>query len=121
MSRREKQIAELAVLEAELQGRLEGELKRVACGADSLFFTTREFNPHQLPEHRLPKISEELSRLTSKALELREQLGEPVETSIGALFRRALQRCADLSDHHRPGPSHMAQELLAEIREQRGS
>jgi hypothetical protein len=81
-----------------------------------LFFHTREFNPHKLPDHMLPKESEELSELTSEALRLRERLGEPIEVSVAFAFRRALRRATDLADHHRAGPIRMAAELLAELR-----
>ncbi len=116
MSRREKQLAQLAELETELKRRLEGALQRVARGESSLFFHTREFNPHGLPAHVLPKESEELSQTASAALRLRELLGEPAEGSVAFAFRRTLQRATDLADDHRPGPARLAEELLAELR-----
>jgi hypothetical protein len=116
VSRREKQHGQLAELEADLWRRLEVALERVAQGQNSLFFHTREFNPHDLADHMLPKESEELSAAASEALRLREFLGEPVEGSVGLAFRRALHRATDLADHHRLGPARMAEELLAELR-----
>ena len=64
----------------------------------------------------LPNVSEKLSETASEALRLRELLGEPVEDSVAFAFRRALRRATDLSNHHRPGPARMAEELLAELR-----
>jgi hypothetical protein len=116
VSRREKQRGQLTELEADLQRRLEVALERVAQGQNSLFFQTREFNPHNLADHMLPKESQELCDAASEALSLREFLGEPVEGSVAFSFRRALQRATDLADHHRPGPVRMAEELLAELR-----
>lgn len=116
MSRREKQLEQLSRIESELRRRIENALEQVAQGHNSLFFHMQEFNPHNLPEHMLPKESEELSETASEALRLRQVLGKPVEGSVAFAFRRALQRATDLADHHRPGPVRMAEGLLAELR-----
>lgn len=112
MARREKQLGQLAELEADLQRRLEVALERVEQGQNSLFFHTREFNPHGLPDHMRPKKSEDLSEAASEALRLRELLGEPFEGSVAFAFRRALHRATDLADHHRPGPVRICRGTL---------
>jgi len=116
VSRRQKQLEQLAGIESELRRRLENALEQVAHGHNSLFFHTREFNPDNLPDHMLPKESEELSEIACEALRLRELLGEPIEVSVAFAFRRALRRATDVADHHRAGPVRMAGELLAELR-----
>ena len=112
MSRRQKQLERLRALERELRRLLTTELERVSRGENTLFFTTNEFNPAQLPLHRLPKGTAAISELASQTLTLRLELDEPVQGSIGELFRDALQRANDTQNHDRFGPIRQARELL---------
>jgi hypothetical protein len=109
-----KQHAHLASVEADLLHRLLQHLPAVAAGRDTLFFTTREFNPFAL---RISTTGQELAELALKALALREALGEPAEGSVGQMFRAALQESADVNDHHRLGPIRLAERLLAALDE----
>jgi hypothetical protein len=115
LSRRTKQLARLAVIEAELRARLVEELQSVARGGNTLFFNTVEFNPCELPAHRLPKQTAELSELAAEALALRAALNEPTERSIGQIFRRALQDAANMNEHQRLGPIRQAEAVLSEL------
>jgi hypothetical protein len=109
-----KQRAHLASIEADLLQRLLQQLPAVAAGRDTLFFTTREFNPFAL---RVSTTGQELAELALEALALREALSEPAEGSVGHMFRAALQESADVNDHHRLGPIRLAERLLAALRE----
>jgi len=115
MSRREKQRARLSAIETELQRRLVDALKRVARGEDSLFFTTAEFNPFNLPAHMLPKGSTELSELALESLRLRESLGDSPNGSVAEMFRASLREASATADHNRLGPARLAAKLLDEL------
>jgi hypothetical protein len=112
VSRRQKQLDRLAALEADLRQRLISEIEAVASGRNTNFFCVPEFNPHGLPAHMLSAKAEELSTLALQALQLRETLHEPVENSVGHLFRQALREANDLTNHDRLGPIRHAQVLL---------
>jgi hypothetical protein len=116
LARREKQLETLSAMEKELRGRLMIELERVAKGENSLFFVTRGFNPHGLPEHMLPAVSRELSELASKCLDLADSLGEAGGAPVSSVLHRYLGRASNLADHHRPGAARLARELLADLR-----
>jgi len=115
MSRREKQRARLSAIETELHRRLVDALKRVARGEDSLFFTTAEFNPFNLPPHMLPKSSAELSELASEGLRLRESLGDALNGNVAEMFRASLREASGTADHNRLGPARLAAKLLDEL------
>ena len=114
-ARTSKQRVRLDMLEAELLRKLIAQLKIVADGKDTLFFTTAEFNPFDLPQHMLSPVAEELSELSLEAIRLRELLGEPDEQSVGHVFRRALREATDISNHQRLGPIRRAAQLLAAL------
>lgn len=116
MSRREKQEDRLAALERQLHSRLTTELEIVAAGKNTLFFTTAEFNPHQLNEHMLPADTAELYELASEAMDLCATLGDPQGAPVAALFRRYIERANNLADHHRLGPARLAREMLDELK-----
>jgi hypothetical protein len=111
-SGRTKQRAHLDTVEAELLHRLLEHLPGVAAGRDTLFFTTREFNPFEM---RVPTISQEIDDLAIEALAVRTVLGEPADGSVAQLFRAALAGSADLNDHHRLGPVRLAERLLSAL------
>jgi len=113
VSRTQKQRERLEAIEADLHKRLIAALELVAGGRNTDFFRTNEFNPFEL---RVPEESEELSDLALEALRLRALLGDPVEESIGAVFRSALALANDRSNAHRLGAIRRAQELLATLR-----
>lgn len=115
MSRRQKQSARLHTIELDLRRRLTEALERVARGENTLFFTTAEYNPFQLPAHMLPSVTAELSELASEALSLRLALGETIRGSVGEVFQDALCRAGDTSSHNRLGPIRHARELLTQL------
>jgi hypothetical protein len=115
LSGRDQQLEQLAMIEGDLLRRLEDQLERATHATNPLFFVTREFNPNNLSDGLIPRASEELARLASEALVLRETLGERVEGSVGFVFRRALRRAANLDDPDRNAPSQRAEQLLVEL------
>jgi len=108
----DKNRARLAVLEADLWTRLTAELRNVAAGRNTLFFSASEYNAHSLPAHMLPTGTGEILAMAADALNLRNELGEPCEDTVGALFLDALKRANDTSNHNRIGPRRLAKDLL---------
>jgi hypothetical protein len=116
VSRDQRQWGRLLAIEAELRQRLIGELEIVARGYNTTFFCTREFIPPEWPPGTLSETAEELSALALQALRLRESLREPIENSVGDIFRQALREANDLTNQHRLGPIRHAQWLLDVLR-----
>lgn len=103
MSRENKQTARLEAIEHELIQRLLLDLEKVASGHGTLYFVSREFNPHALPEHMLYPSTAELVALSGEALSLREARGLPCEGSVGSLFLNACRDLATVGDPHALG------------------
>ena len=116
MSRKQKQAERLSILESDLHSRLMTELESVARGKNTLFFMTAEFRPHDLPAHLLPKGTAELCDLAFEALELAAVLEDQEGAPVATLFQRYVARANNIADHHRPGPTRLAQEMLDELK-----
>lgn len=107
--------ARRAILETDLHSRLIAELRNVAAGRSTFFFTSPEYNQCDLPRHMLPVGTADLLAMAVEALRLREELGEPSEGTVGAILQDALRRANDTSNHNRLGPIRLAQELLTRL------
>jgi hypothetical protein len=106
---------ELSKLEDELRTRLCTELRAVAAGGDTLFFFTKEYNPHDFLESHMSKTSDELLQLARETIRLRKLLVLPTDLCVGHLFEMACIENADLDNPHRLGPIRRAAKLLSQI------
>jgi hypothetical protein len=112
--RTRKQEAQLRATETQLSAMLASVLPRVARSGELIFFNS-EFAPPDVQSHSLPQESEELFDLAHASVSLREELGEPVQDSVGELYLSACREAANSSNADRRGPRQLATWLLAEL------
>lgn len=112
--RHNKLEAQLAATEAELVTLLRGALPHTAVHGDMLFFNSR-FRPANVQPHWVSSGSETLLSLATESVELRGQLGRPVNGSPGQLYIAACTEAADTSNGNRRGPRQLAAWLANEL------
>jgi hypothetical protein len=109
MSRHEKLYARLRLEEADLRMQLVANLRRVASGRNTMFFTTIDGAP--------TAAGEPVLTLARRILDLATQVGEPHSGLLAAIVLQAFEVANDRTNEHRLGPIRLAQELLKQLGE----
>ena len=109
VSRREKLYARLRQEETELRHTLLANLRAVANGRNTLFFTTIDGIPTAAGEPVLTRARE--------IVNLARQLGEPESELVATIVIGAFEQANDRDNEHRLGPIRLAQDLLKRLGE----
>ena len=109
MSRREKLYARLRSEEAELRVLFVANLRMVASGRSTMFFTTIDGAPTAAGEPMLTRAR--------AILDLATQAGEPHVDLLAAVVIQAVEGANDRTNEHRLGPIRLAQQLLKQLGE----
>lgn len=109
MSRRDKLYARLRSEEAKLRVLFVANLRIVARGRSTMFFTTIDGAPVAAGAPVLV--------LARRILELATQICEPHSDLLASLVVQTFEDANDRSDEHRLGPIRLAQELLKQLGE----
>jgi hypothetical protein len=109
MSRREKLYARLRSEETELRTLLAANLRMVASGRNTMFFTTIGGVATAAGEPVLTRAR--------GIIDLANQVGEPHSELLAAAVLAAFEAANDRTNEHRLGPIRLAQELLKQLGE----
>ncbi|MBV9496337.1 MAG: hypothetical protein JOZ54_18960 [Acidobacteria bacterium] len=109
MARREKLHARLRAEEGELRTLFIGQLRTVAGGRNTTFFTTIDGVPTAAGEPVLTRAR--------RILDLAAQLDQPPLDLVATRVVRAFEVANDRDNEHRLGPIRLAQELLKQLDE----
>ncbi len=99
--------------EASLRERLRPALQAASSSGQDLF-TNSQFNPNGLNLAHLPPVVEDLLEAANRCVALREDLGLPIENSVGQLYLLCCSESAS-SNPHRRGPKRLAAWLLTAL------
>src|ERR1700759_5692290 len=111
MSKDDKFTRQLESMERQFRDRLLGILPNTAKTGSALF-TNTTFNPHNLKPHLFRADADDLIEEAQACLRLQEQLGLPLDSSVGDRFLQACREGANLDNPHRRGPRRLAEALL---------
>lgn len=109
MSRHDKLYARLRSEEAELRMLWIANLRTVASGRNTMFFTTIGGAATAAGEPVLARAR--------RILDLATQVGEPHSELLAAIVLQAFEVANDRTNEHRLGPIRLAQELLKQLGE----